>query len=144
MPSLPEIYASLPTRSYAKGEIIFEQGGTDDEILFLKSGKVEIQVDGSTITTVSNAGAMLGEVAVLLDRKHSATAIALEDCEFHVLENAEASLSDYPAIVREISTVLARRLVRASETAADLTKHVEIDQELRDFDLTLLWDEDEI
>ena len=133
----------LPTRSYSQGDTILKEGSKSGEILFLKSGSIEIRVDDSPITTISSPGAMLGEVAVLLNRGHSASAIALKDSEFYVLDDAEKALANHPEINKEISRALARRLVRTSESIAELTKQVEFDNDFSDFEMMMLWEEDE-
>jgi CRP-like cAMP-binding protein len=135
--------SDLPARSYAKGDTILKEGGKDGEILFLKSGSIEIRVNDSPITTIATPGAMLGEVAVLLDRGHSAAAVALKDSEFYVLENAESALVSHPEINKEISRALARRLVRTSESIAELTKQVEFDNDFSDFEMMMFWEEDQ-
>ena len=144
MSNLLDSCSDLPTRSYAKGDTILKEGGKDGEILFMKTGSIEIRVGDSAITTISNAGAILGEVAVLLERGHSASAIALKDCEFYVLENAEKALANYPVINQEISRALARRLARTSESIAELTKQVEFDNDFSDFEMMMLWEEEEM
>lgn len=135
--------SDLPTRSYAKGDMILEEGAKSGEILFLKSGHLEIKVGDSSITTITTAGSMLGEVAVLLDQGHSASAVALKDSEFFVLENAEKELANHPEINKEISRALARRLVRASGSIAELTRQVEFDNDFGDFEMMMLWEEEE-
>ncbi len=143
MSNLLDFCSHLPTRSHAKGDVILQEGNQEGEILVLKSGVVEIQVGDSTITTISTPGALFGEIALLLERGHSATAIALKPCEFYVLANAEKNLADHPEINKEISRALARRLIRASESIADLTKQVEFDADFQDFEMMMLWDEED-
>ncbi|MDF1815327.1 MAG: cyclic nucleotide-binding domain-containing protein [Verrucomicrobiales bacterium] len=136
-------YSDLPTRSYAKGDVILQEGEKNGEILFLKEGSIEIKLGDSPITTISNPGAMLGEIAVLLDRGHTASAIAMKESEFFVLENAEKALANHPEINKEISRALARRLARASDSIADLTKQVAFDNDFSDFEMMMLWEEEE-
>jgi CRP/FNR family transcriptional regulator, cyclic AMP receptor protein len=142
MSNLLDNCSQLPVRAYAKGDVILKEGHQEGEILVLKSGMVEIQVGDSTITTISTPGALFGEIALLLERGHSATAIALKPCEFHVLANAAKALANHPEINQEISRSLARRLIRASESIADLTKQVEFDNDFQDFEMMMLWDEE--
>jgi len=143
MSNLLDYCSHLPIRSFARGDVILQEGRQEGEILVLKSGVVEVQVGDSTITTISTPGALFGEIALLLERGHSATAIALKPCEFHVLANAERTLADHPEINKEISRSLARRLIRASESIADLTKQVEFDDDFHDFEMMMLWDEED-
>lgn len=144
MSTILEYCSDLPTRSYNKGDTILKQGGKDGEILILKSGSLEIKVDDSTITTINNAGSVLGEIALLLDRGHSASVISLKDSEVYVIEDAAEALADHPEINTEISRALARRLTRASDSVASLTKQVEFDRDLGDFEMMMLWEEDDL
>ena len=142
MSNLLEICSELPIRNVAKGETVLHQDGKDGEILFLKNGTVEIRVGDSPVTTVSNPGAVLGEIAVLLDRGHSATVVAMKDCEFYVMSDAAEKLPEHPEINREISRSLARRLARASESVAELTRQVEFENDMNDFEMMMLWEEE--
>ena len=86
---------------------------------------------------------MLGEIAVLLDRGHSASVMALRDSEFYVLENADKALASNPALNQEISKALARRLVRASESASEWIKKAEFEADLGDFEMMMLWEDED-
>ena len=143
MSNLLDHCSNLPTRVCEKGETVLEKGGKDGEILFLRSGSVEIRSDGSAITTVSNPGAMLGEIAVLLGEGHTASAVALKKCEFYVLGNAREVLIQYPEINWEVSKALARRLVRAGESVSNLNKQVDFGTDLNEFEMMMLWEEGE-
>ncbi len=144
MSRLLEHCSDLPLRSYSRGDFVLKEGEKDGEILFLREGSVEVQKEGSAITTISAPGAMLGEIAVLLDCGHSASAIALKDSSFFVLEDAAEALSSNPLLHQEISKVLARRLVRASESASEWMKKAEFEEDLGDFEMMMLWDEMEM
>ncbi len=140
MSTILNICSDLPTRTYATGDAVLTEGSRDGEILFLKSGSLDIRVGDSAITTISAPGAVLGEIAVLLDRGHTASATALQDTECYVLENAEQALAEHPEINKEISRALARRLTRAGESVAELSKQVEFDRDLGDFEMMMLWE----
>ena len=117
--------SDLPTRTVRAGETALEENVKDGEILILKSGAVDIVKHGTTMSTISNPGAMLGEIAVLLERGHTASAIATQDCEFYVLEHAGQRLDANPKLYREIARALAGRLMRQSEKNVALQDQLE-------------------
>ncbi len=141
MAKILELSSSLPTRSIAQGDTILTEGEKDGEILILISGTVEIRKDDKIVTAISSSGAIFGEVALLLNEGHSANAVALSDCEFHVMDNADDVMSKNPELYREISKTLARRLTRVSEKVAELLNRVEFEKDLNDFEMSLFWED---
>jgi len=141
MSDLLALCASLPTRSVAKGETVFDEGAKDGEILVLKSGRVEVRKGEHTVTTVEHPGSVFGEIALLLDQGHSAGVVALEDSEFHVAPDGDELLASNPEVYREIARVVAQRLVRASERVAELLERLDDEKDLSDFQMMMLWDE---
>ena len=102
MPNFLDYCSDLPTRSVPKGETALEEEVKDGAILILKSGKIDIVKNGTVVATINDPGAMLGEMAVLLGRGHTASAVATEDCEFYVLEHAGKRLDANPKLYHEI------------------------------------------
>ena len=129
MPNFLDYCSDLPTRSVPKGELALEEEVKDGSILILKSGEVEIVKHGTTVTTINNPGAMLGEMAVLLERGHTASALATQDSEFYVLEHAGPRLDSNPKLYREIARDLAFRLMKQSEKNIELQDKLELDDE---------------
>ncbi len=127
MANLLDYCSDLPIRSVLKGEMTIEEGVKDNAILILKSGAVEIVKHGTTMTTISNRGAMLGDMAVLLGRGHTASAVATQDSEFYVLEHAGEKLESNPKLYREIARGLAQRLMRQSEKNIALQTRLDLD-----------------
>jgi CRP-like cAMP-binding protein len=119
MANLLDYCSDLPLKSVPAGEVILEENLKDGSILIMKSGVVEIVKHGTTLTTITNPGAMLGEIAVLLGRGHTASAVAVQDCEFYVLHHAGEKLASNPKLYREIACALAMRLMRLSEKTSN-------------------------
>lgn len=128
MANLLDLCTEFPIKSVPKGEAVLEENVKDGEILILKSGAVEIVKHGTVVTTISNPGAMLGEIAVLLDRGHSASAVAIHDSEFYVIEHAGEKLENHPILYREIARELAWRLMRLSAKNIELQERLESDR----------------
>ncbi|MDB4657665.1 cyclic nucleotide-binding domain-containing protein [Verrucomicrobiales bacterium] len=140
MANLLDLCSDLAVRSFQKRDVVLKEDEKDGEILILKSGTLEIQKSGTVVTTVANPGSIVGEIAVLLDRGHSATAIALSDCELYVMEAAKAELAAHPELYREVARVLANRLMRVSDAIVELRNRVEVEKEFSDFELSMFWD----
>lgn len=143
MASLLEHCADLPVRKFSDGENIITEGEQDGEILVLESGSVEIRRHGKVVTTISKPGALFGEVALLLETGHTATAVAVGNCAFHVLDDALRQLAARPQISHEIARTLARRLARVSDRVAELLQRLEFEQDLSDLEMTILWGEED-
>jgi CRP/FNR family cyclic AMP-dependent transcriptional regulator len=111
--------AALPLESYDAGETVFTEGTKTGRLLILKSGAVSIVRSGVEIATVSNPGAVFGELSALLDEPHSADVRALEASEFHVAD-AVAVLGQDPAALLYVAVVLARRMDDANRAFFEL------------------------
>src|SRR5262245_29921643 len=89
MPSLIPDFATverglkgLPLVKYRAGEIVLTAGSKTNELLFLRSGTVEVVKDGVQIASVLTPGSVFGEQAVLLDQPHTADVRTQEQSEF--------------------------------------------------------------
>lgn len=113
--TLAEVLAEKVSLSEASPEtnpVIISQGGADDDIYFIISGAVSIQVNGRAVA-IRCAGTQVGEMA-LIDptARRSASVIAIEPCvlaritERDFTEIAQA----YPPLWRAIAVELANRL----------------------------------
>ena len=113
----------VPVTSFAPGETVMAEGSTTGRLLVLRSGAVEVVKEGVTIARVSSPGAVLGEIAVLLDQPHSAEVRALQACEFHVADAATMLAGD-PAVALHVAAVLARRLDLANRALVDIKRQL--------------------
>ena len=50
--------------SYEKDELLLEQGRENDSLLFLRSGKIVILVDGQKVSELDTAGEVFGEMSL--------------------------------------------------------------------------------
>lgn len=112
----------LPLRRFAAGEPVLTEGTREGVLYVLASGSVDIMKGDILINSVSEPGALLGEVAALLDLPHTATVRAREACTFHVAEDPEAFLHSNPAIAFELARLLARRLHYVSSYLVDVKR----------------------
>src|SRR5262245_57364928 len=78
MPLVPDLaefqknLAALPVSTYQPGETLLAAGSTTGQLLVLQQGVVEVTRDRVPIAKISEPGAVFGELAVLLDKPHTA------------------------------------------------------------------------
>src|SRR5918993_909728 len=119
MPLIPDAaafqksLAMLPVATYEPGETVIAAGATTGRLLLLRRGVVEVIREGTQIARISDPGAIFGELAVLLDKPHTADVRALERSEFHVADAATLLASD-PMAALYIAAILAARLNAAN------------------------------
>ena len=68
----------FPTRNFAKGKTIFQEGDRGDEFFVVVRGRVEIRSGDRHFETLGADG-IFGEMALIDDSPRSATAVALTD-----------------------------------------------------------------
>jgi CRP/FNR family cyclic AMP-dependent transcriptional regulator len=96
------------------GEILIEQGGTDNDVFLILTGAMNIVVNGRTIGR-RFANDHVGEMAAVeATQQRSATVVATEETVVACLTEADLSEfgSKYPEIYRCIAKELARRLLQ--------------------------------
>jgi CRP/FNR family transcriptional regulator, cyclic AMP receptor protein len=118
--------AALPVAAYQFSEVVFAAGTTSDRLLILKTGMVEVVRDGMQIAQVSEPGAVLGELSMLLDQPHTEDVRALELTEFHVAD--VASLTYEPATVLYVTVLLARRLDATNRALVEIKRQLQTGQ----------------
>jgi CRP-like cAMP-binding protein len=85
---------------------------------------VEIVKDGLQIATVSEPGAVFGELAVILDKPHTADVRAVERSEFHVAK-ASSLLAENVAALLYVAAMLSQRLNTANEAIVEIKRGLE-------------------
>ncbi len=128
MSSMLDFCADLPERSFAPGEALLEDGTTSGALYILIEGEVEILKGDFQIRTVSDPGAIFGEVSALLGIPHIATVRALTACRVHAVDGANAFLRSHREVTYGVAELLAQRLHSMTTYLADL-KHQYEDQE---------------
>ena len=101
---------ACPIEAFAEGELILRQGTVSERMLFLKEGAVDIVRDEVTLARVTEPGAVLGDMGVILGRPHSADVRAAAPSRCHVIDDAARLLRVEPALALFVMTVLASRL----------------------------------
>jgi CRP-like cAMP-binding protein len=119
----------LKQLSYKKGQQIFTEAQEARGIYLVRSGKVEISkltADGWKQTlAVLGPGDFFGELSILQERRHEATATALQDVELYMLAKEEFQQlvkKDSPLafhITRKIAIVMSQNLRRMNQKFLD-------------------------
>jgi CRP-like cAMP-binding protein len=122
MANLLDYCQGLPERRFAAGDVLLEQGTVAGVLYLLVEGAVEVVKGDVQITTVSEPGAVFGEISVLLGVPHTATVRALRECRCYVAQDPVGFLRSHPDIAFEVARLLSRRVQMASGYLADL-KH---------------------
>jgi CRP/FNR family cyclic AMP-dependent transcriptional regulator len=118
--------STLPLTTYRAGDTILAAGSKTGRLLILKKGTVVVLNGSTEIAKVDQPGAVIGEIAALLDQPHSADVRALTDSQFHV---TDATLIDKePAASLHIARILARRIVEANRNFAELRSQIQAGQ----------------
>jgi CRP/FNR family cyclic AMP-dependent transcriptional regulator len=116
---------NLPTRNLKAGEVLISQGTKTGLVYLLQYGKVEVLHDDRQLCTVSEPGAIFGELAVILKSNHQATVRAVSDTTFLVVNDFEGLANKHPEISWEVTQLLAKRLIATNEILTAARKRFE-------------------
>ena len=73
MSAILKLCQGVPLQTVAPGTILLAEGKRDQALCILVDGEVEILKDDFQVNTVSEPGAVFGEMSILLDTPHTAT-----------------------------------------------------------------------
>jgi CRP/FNR family cyclic AMP-dependent transcriptional regulator len=101
--------------SFEAGEIIIEEGQSDDTIYVIRSGEVQVVHDGEVLATLG-AGELVGEMSLIDNLPRSATVIALSDTVVVPVSNDHfyALLQKTPVFGATVMHIISKRLRRAA------------------------------
>lgn len=116
--------AGLPERHLSEGEFLVREGEiTGGQLFFLAEGSLEVlKGDDVSITILSEPGAVVGEISVLLDSPYSASVRALAPSRCFVAEDGQAFMTAKPEAALLVAQLLARRLHLVTTYLADLKR----------------------
>jgi CRP/FNR family transcriptional regulator, cyclic AMP receptor protein len=119
---------TLPRRTLAAGEVLVGDGQPVDALFVLIEGGLRIEKDGTVVATVTEPGACVGEISLLLGTSATATVVANELSVLAVVHDAETMLEAGPELPLALARLLARRLQVMTSYLADI-KHQYADHE---------------
>ncbi len=110
------------TKVFGTDEVLLKEGENCDAAFLIRSGKVEIRkgplnMNPKTLA-VLEAGDVLGEMSLINDRPHIASAVATEETEVSVISKDEFKrrLDEVDPIMRGVLKLLVKRLSNAIAT----------------------------
>ena len=120
MASLLTLTFSAPTQQLAKGEVLVTQGDRGGDLYVLESGRLIVERDGVDIAAIEAPDSLIGEMAVLLGKAHTATVRADRDSRVRIIADARHLLERQPGIALQVATLLCARLDATSALVAEL------------------------
>ncbi|MGY3618461.1 cyclic nucleotide-binding domain-containing protein [Bradyrhizobium sp. USDA 10063] len=107
-------------RQVPAGTLIIHEGGKTGHLFVLIEGRLEVIKGDAVVAVLSEPGAVLGEMSVLLDQSHTATVRAASDSLVYEFDDAAAFLREQPEVALLLARLLAQRLNVATTYLADL------------------------
>lgn len=123
--TIADLCQDLPLATFQAGDILMAEGERSGRLYVLVDGAVEILKGGFQINLISDRGAILGDMSVLLDMPHTATVRALTPCTLHMSEGGETFLRSHKEVAFLLSQMLAQRLHGVSTYLVDLKRQFE-------------------
>jgi CRP/FNR family cyclic AMP-dependent transcriptional regulator len=109
-------------RSVAAGTEVLHEGVRTGHLYVLIEGRLEVIKGDAVVANITEPGAVLGEMSVLLDTPHTATVRAAQDSTVYEIDDAASFLRKQPAVAIIIARMLAQRLNVANTYLADLKR----------------------
>jgi len=107
--SQEELLLLFRPKSALPGERVVRKGDRGDGMYFISSGAVEVRVNGGPVAL--EAGAFFGEMALLSGGRRTADVIAIDFCQFLVLERRDFNMfsARHPALRAAVSEMARER-----------------------------------
>jgi CPA2 family monovalent cation:H+ antiporter-2 len=104
-----ELLLLFRPRSSLPGDRVIRTGDRGDSMFFVASGAVEVQLEDEEIPLA--AGSFFGEMAVLTGARRTADVVAVDFCQFLVLERRDFNLfmSRHPQLRAAVSSLAQER-----------------------------------
>lgn len=112
--------AALPEIAFGPGEVVIREGGSAGALWILVSGALKVTKGGVVVNSITRPGALVGEIAVLLDTVNSATVEATQPSVLRRAADGDALLAGDPTITRLVAIGLAERLNLVTTYLVDL------------------------
>src|SRR4029077_18412827 len=107
-------------RNVSAGTEVLHEGGRTGHLYVLSERRLEVVKGDNGDDSVTEPGAVLGEMSVLLDQPHTATVRAASDSTIYEIGDAASFLREQPAVALLVARLLAQRLNVATTYLADI------------------------
>jgi CRP-like cAMP-binding protein len=108
--------------SVPQGTLIIREGETTGHLFVLIEGKLEVVKGDTVVASITEPGAIMGEMSVLLHLPHTATVRAAVNSDVYEFSDAAGFLRTQPAVALLIARLLAQRLYVATTYLADIKR----------------------
>ncbi|KAI9333805.1 cyclic nucleotide-binding-like protein [Obelidium mucronatum] len=110
---LGRIASALVAVFYCAGDVIFSQGDIGNDMYFVKSGHVEIVVNGKKVTTLKE-GSFFGEVALIANIPRTATVQAAVPTMIYRLTRPsfESITAEFQDVMRNVEIIFKERMAK--------------------------------
>jgi len=125
MAAILKLIAKHKVESFEVGGVIMEQDTGSGPLFVLIQGEVEVLRDNVRVAKISEAGAVFGEMSVLLGKPHTATVRALKPSSFAIIENPREFLESSAEASFHIARLLAGRLNVLNQYLVDVKQQYE-------------------
>src|SRR5260370_13296945 len=109
-------------RKVSAGTFVIHEGDTTGHLYVLVEGRLEVLKGDTIVASITEPGAVLGEMSVLLDQPHTATVRAASDSTIYEFSDAASVLREQPEVALLIARMLAQRLNVANTYLADIKR----------------------
>jgi CRP-like cAMP-binding protein len=120
MEALLTLAHGFPQRSVAAGDSVLADGDSVGTLYVLLEGGLRVEKAGQLIATVTEPGACVGEMSLLLGVPATADVIANEESVLAVIENARRMLEQEADLPLALARLLAARLHVMTTYLADI------------------------
>lgn len=122
MTELPDFALNLPTEMLPAGTFLTLEGGRSGRVYVLEQGKLTVLREGVVLASIDRPGALIGEMAVLLESPHSASVRAEGPVTVRVMADAAARFAADPALALHVARVAVGRLNTTSALLVELQR----------------------
>jgi CRP-like cAMP-binding protein len=112
--------AQRPRRTLAAGDVLIADGAAVPALFVLLDGALRIEKAGVPITSVTEPGACVGEMSLLLGIPATADVVVHAPATVAAIDDAAALLETDPRVARALAQLLATRLHAMTTYLADL------------------------
>lgn len=119
MSSILKHLGKLKPAGFPAGATLIAEGRGPAKLYVLKTGTLEVLRGDIPVATLDEPGAVVGEMAALLDRPATATVRAKTPVTAYAIDDPEHFFEKSPTVLLEIARTLARRLDATTAHLAD-------------------------
>ena len=112
--------AHLPEVEFAPGAVVLREGDSAGAIWVLVAGSLHVYKGGMVVNVITQPGAVVGEISVLLNTVYGATIEAAAPTVLRHAADGRALLASDPAITTLVAMGLAERLNFVTTYLVDL------------------------